>query len=124
MGYLLVMNVRLPLLLFTALLTACGDDDVIVNKAPFQNLICRRLSWDQLKLRSATFARAQNFRYGSTEYSVLITNKRLNFILARVPDTGRINATAIARSEPSSDETKLFRRFVSNFHLDCVQATN
>jgi hypothetical protein len=72
---------------------------------------------------SITFAGAHDLTYDHAEYSILLTNDRLNFILTRFPETEEFHATAIARSEPSDEEAELFRRFVSSLDAKCVQAT-
>lgn len=122
MPYLPVMNSLIPLLLGASLLVACGNGEVIVQKAPYENLRCEPVSWEQLNLESIKFARLRKFQFSSAEFSVLLTNQRLNFILTRVPDTGEIYAIAIARSKPSDAEQMIFQRFVASLHLKCGPA--
>jgi hypothetical protein len=110
------------LFIAVALLTGCGNREVITNRAPFQNLLCRPSDLDELKRKSATFAKAERFRYGDAEYAVLLTNERLNFILTQHPSSGQVYATAIARSEPTVKDGMLFRRFLSDLNLKCMPA--
>jgi hypothetical protein len=110
------MNAQLrSVLIGIALVAGCGHDRVITEKDPFKNLLCQ----DQLTRQSASFADATGLEFGAAEFSVLLTNERLNFILARAPDSGEIYATAIARSEASADEAELVGRFLSSLGLHC-----
>ncbi len=105
------------------MLSACGNREVIIDRAPFANLLCQQLNLDELKRSSATFAKTEDLRYAHADYSVLLTNERLNFILAQTPSTGQIHATAIARSEPTGVDLRLFRRFISDLNLKCTAAS-
>jgi hypothetical protein len=105
-----------------SLLGACGNREVITDTAPFANLTCQPLNFNGLKRKSTTFAKTERLRYDDADYSVLLTNERLNFILAQVPGTGQVYATGIARSEPTGVELRVFRRFLSDMNLKCVAA--
>lgn len=110
------------MLITVTLLTGCGNPEVITNTAPFQNLLCRPSDLDELKRKSATFAKAERFRYGDADYAVLLTSERLNFILTQHPSSGQVYAIGIARSEPTVREGMLFRRFLSDLNLKCMPA--
>jgi hypothetical protein len=110
------------LLITVTFLTACGNREVIINTAPFQNLLCRPSDLDELKRKSAIFAKAERFRYGDADYAVLLTNERLNFILTQHPSSGQVYAIAIARSEPTERDGMLFRRYLSGLNLQCMPA--
>jgi hypothetical protein len=121
---MLVMPARSLLLLLLSLLTSCGNQQVITNKTPFQNLECDlgRSDFARLQRMSANFAETEGLRYSLDDYSVWLTNERLNFVLAKRPDMERVFATAIARSKPTSREEDLFRRFIAVLKLKCAPA--
>jgi hypothetical protein len=118
---------RALLLLGLVLLIGCQDDQVILNKAPFQNLACGQPTDDSfadIQRRSATFAYANNLHFRPADYSVLLANEHLNLILVKHPARPEIFATAISRSEPTEQDAVTFRRLISDLNLRCLPAAN
>ena len=118
---------RALLLIGLVSLIGCQDDQVILNKAPFQNLVCGQPTDDDfagLQRRSATFAHANKLHFTRADYSVWLANEHLNLIIARHPAKPEIFATAIARSGPTEQDVATFRRLISDLNLRCSPAAN
>lgn len=112
-----------PLLALTSVM-ACEPSQIIEGRPAFQNLQCElsQADFDQLKRTSRVFAETHHLGYNRQDYSVLLSDRHLNFILAKVPEQDIGFATAIARSEPKADEQALFARLISFLKLKCAPA--
>jgi len=97
--------------------SACGDADVITNTAPFRHVRCQPSDWNRLRREAARFATSAALHYSDAEYSILLTNKRLNLVVTIWPGSGEINAMAIARSTPTRSEASLADRFITDLRV-------
>ena len=105
-------------------LTACRDPYVIVETAPFEHLTCQPTDVPKLRENSASFAKAAGLRYSTTDFAILLANKRLNFTLIWSPEGDYLWASGITRTEAGEADKALFSRFLSDLSLTCRPASD